>query len=143
MGIKRKPITWVENWEPARVVGLDSPCHDCTSHATDQGYPQIVRNGEHQHISRFLYEQEYGFLHRGTVVRHKCDNRKCINILHLLTGTQKENVADSLERAKLKEEDIIFIRTDTNLSSQELAEKFNIRRQYVNEIRRRETWTHI
>jgi len=34
----------------------------------------------------------------GMVVRHKCDNPKCCNPLHLTVGSQKENVADRVKR---------------------------------------------
>ena len=32
------------------------------------------------------------------VVRHKCDNPRCININHLVGGTQKDNMADMKKR---------------------------------------------
>ena len=32
------------------------------------------------------------------VVRHTCDNKRCVNPVHLLGGTQKENIQDSIER---------------------------------------------
>lgn len=37
----------------------------------------------------------------GLVVRHTCDNPRCINPEHLLIGTQKDNVADCKERGRL------------------------------------------
>lgn len=35
------------------------------------------------------------------VVRHKCDNPRCINIEHLEAGTHKDNYADMQERNRL------------------------------------------
>lgn len=32
------------------------------------------------------------------VIRHKCDNPSCININHLLIGTQADNIKDKVER---------------------------------------------
>lgn len=32
--------------------------------------------------------------HHGTVIRHKCDNRRCVNPDHLELGTQADNVKD-------------------------------------------------
>lgn len=34
------------------------------------------------------------------VVRHVCDNARCINPAHLVSGTQKENVADMHQRGR-------------------------------------------
>jgi hypothetical protein len=36
----------------------------------------------------------------GKVVRHTCDNRKCINPLHLKIGIAKDNVKDVDERGR-------------------------------------------
>ena len=97
----RKEIVSVKNWIPARIAGLDSPCLDCTSHAPDKdGYPQMNINSERKKMSlhRFLYIQEHGELPSHILVRHKCDNRKCINLDHLETGTHADNMRDKARR---------------------------------------------
>lgn len=34
------------------------------------------------------------------IVRHKCDNPRCINPEHLIGGTQKDNVQDCIDRGR-------------------------------------------
>ena len=36
----------------------------------------------------------------GMVVRHICDNPRCINPLHLMLGTQQDNIDDMMERGR-------------------------------------------
>ena len=38
--------------------------------------------------------------YHGSVIRHSCDNRSCVNPEHLLLGTQKDNVADMDSRGR-------------------------------------------
>lgn len=38
--------------------------------------------------------------YHGTVVRHKCDNPKCVNPNHLELGTQQDNVVDMRDRGR-------------------------------------------
>lgn len=49
---------------------------------------------------RLAYELTFGSIPDGLVVRHVCDNPPCVNPLHLLAGTQKENIADMMARGR-------------------------------------------
>jgi hypothetical protein len=53
-------------------------------------------------VHRELYKIFYGGFDENLVVRHRCDNRLCVNPEHLLLGTQKENMADASSRGRLR-----------------------------------------
>ena len=57
-----------------------------------------VNIGAHR-VSYKLYHGE--FPPEGLVVRHSCDNPKCVNPLHLDYGTKKDNAQDAVARGRL------------------------------------------
>ena len=70
-------------------------CWKCLSHCTDKdGYVRIRYNGKHDRLFRVLYQQKYGKISKGLVLRHVCNNAWCVNTEHLKVGTQKENYQD-------------------------------------------------
>jgi hypothetical protein len=77
-------------------------CFNCTSHKiSNSGYPMIRRieaGSNNMAVSRYIYIKNNSFLTKDIVVRHKCDNRRCINIEHLEIGTRADNVKDRVER---------------------------------------------
>ena len=88
-----------------RIAALtDKRAHDdCWNWigATDRhGYAVIKVNGRTRTASRVLYLDIMGNPW-SPVVRHKCDNPKCMNGAHLIGGTQKENLGDAKERGRL------------------------------------------
>lgn len=88
------------------------------------------------------------------VVRHACDNPRCVNPAHLSLGTQADNVADKVARgrhlfgeeaphAKLTEESVRQIKGLPERRSAEVAQLFNISRQSIADIRAGRTWKHV
>jgi hypothetical protein len=103
--------------------------------------------------------QKFGQLPKTTVIRHKCDNRLCINILHLEPGTLADNCRDRHGRgrtrggslpgsknpgSKLTEAQVLFIRKHHEKYSQnELAKKFGVCQTRISHIVLRKEWRHI
>ncbi|HEU0067826.1 MAG TPA: HNH endonuclease signature motif containing protein [Nitrospiraceae bacterium] len=54
-----------------------------------------------KYVHRWVYEMVYGPLKPGLVVRHKCDNRVCFRLSHLVKGTVADNNRDAQERGHL------------------------------------------
>ena len=77
---------------------LENGCIKCISHCTDKdGYVRIRYNGKHDRLFRVLYQQKYGKIPKGLVLRHLCNNSWCCNIEHLKVGTHKENMEDMIK----------------------------------------------
>lgn len=110
---------------------------------------------------RFSYEFHNGEIPNSidgqpTVIRHKCDNKLCVNWHHLEAGTHKDNVQDSIDRgmhprgekagpSKLTEADVRIIRRmkKRGMNHKEISEKFEVHPTTVGKIVRRQTWKHI
>jgi hypothetical protein len=107
---------------------------------------------------RRSYEIFKGAIPRNMDICHKCDNRACVNPLHLFVGTRLDNMQDAKRKgrmatgdrlgdrrgekgsaAKLKWSDVNEIRSSA-ASSSELAVKFGVTNTTINTIRRNKTW---
>lgn len=58
-----------------------------------------IREGRHVKAYRDFYKVPRVAI-KGFVVRHKCDNPRCINPIHLELGTHKDNTHDMLLRGR-------------------------------------------
>lgn len=131
-------------------------CHECTSHAPNtHGYPFLWVNGKPHNMHRVLYIEKYGELPSNIVVRHKCDNRKCINLEHLETGSHKDNSNDCKMRGrlntprgekrsdcKLTDAQILEIRNDLDTQGK-IAKKYKVNQSTVSRIKSGEKRQHV
>ena len=65
----------------------------CGTHA---GYPSIRVNGKSFPAHRVSYAIHHGAFAAEMVVRHRCDNARCVRPDHLEIGTHKDNAADMM-----------------------------------------------
>ena len=145
------------------VQQKENGCIECISHCQDNcGYTRIRVNKKPERLYRYIYEQKYGTISKGYVVRHKCDNPNCVNVNHLEIGTPKDNVRDLIERQpqkykqaqaeghkKIKGEDnknskLTEIEVENIYLSKssygKLAKIYNISKNNVWRIKHKETW---
>ena len=95
----------------------------------------------------------------GLVVRHTCDNPRCINPEHLLIGTREDNMQDMTTRnrqnkgecrpqAILTNEAVHYIKSNyrarcrTN-GQRALARKYNVSQKAIFSVLQGDTWKHI
>lgn len=125
----------------------------CCNGGKNGGYGTLTINRKQYRAHRISWEKRYGPIPKGGRICHTCDNRKCVRPHHLFLGTQTDNLRDCSKKgrisrgearplSKLKIEQVKKIRKDTNTHTQ-IAKEYNISRQTVIRIKRRETWKHI
>ena len=139
----------------------ENGCHNCTSHKTDKfGYPRINFNRKNITMHRYAYIVLKGKIEKGLVIRHKCDNPKCINIDHLEPGTIQDNVMDRHTRGrtsrqprtngevngmhKLKKEQVLeIISFKGKFSQTKIASMYNVSQAQIGNIHRGKSWSHL
>ncbi len=124
----------------------DSPsvtsCHNWNGGLSSDGYGSFWLSGRNvrAHVLAFVICNGY----RPIVVRHTCDNPRCVNPRHLIGGNYRDNALDARERGRTprtsRVEKVRKPRKNTNgskngravLTEQQVLE---IRRKYSNEGR--------
>lgn len=76
----------------------DSGCWEWNGNRFSNGYGQLYVAGRKHLTHRLAYETWVGPIPEGLLIRHKCDNKPCINPDHLETGTDADNKRDMIER---------------------------------------------
>jgi hypothetical protein len=90
------------------------------------------------------------------MVRHRCDNPRCVNPNHLQLGTHQDNMRDKVERdrqqkgervntAKLSTDQVIKIRQAVASGSSHTTQaiRYKVSPTNIGQIIKRETWKHI
>jgi hypothetical protein len=138
---------------------LDTPCVIFPGFKDRDGYGYVRHEGQMRPAHRVAYCKDKKIplsSIKGLVVRHMCDNPSCVFPLHLLLGTQLDNVRDREERgrrkppvgelngrSKLTQETAQEIRDarERGVSVKELASKYGIHQSTVYATLSSKTWT--
>lgn len=108
------------------------------------GYGQYTNNYKNYRAHRFSWTIYKGIIPDGLYVLHKCDERRCVNPLHLFLGTAKDNSDDAVSKnrhshleshgcSKLtnkQRKDIVHEFFDGK-SRMDLAQKYNVHQRTI------------
>lgn len=127
--------------------------------ATLDGYGSLGINGKHIKAHRFAYEQYYGPIPKGMLCCHRCDNRACVNPVHLFLGHPKDNSRDMVNkgrslrgerqpRAKLTEQEVTFVKAhfipyNSAFGVTALATKFQVSQSTIRSALKGRSWKHV
>ncbi|MCL6324025.1 HNH endonuclease [Pectobacterium polaris] len=105
------------------------------------------------YLHRLVYCQSQGLTLEdinGLVVRHKCDNPRCVNPNHLEIGTVRDNNIDCVLRGRHPKPNArIDLETAENIRSEyktrevtqkQIGEKYGLSRTHIGGIVRHEAW---
>jgi hypothetical protein len=123
---------------------------------TAGGYGSIRINGKAERAHRVAYTLTVGPIPDGMLLRHTCDNPKCVNPAHLLFGGKRENTKDALERgqhvvgekhykAKLQNHAIATIRSAlaAGVPGKYLAKQFGVDQTTISSIKLGKKWKYV
>jgi len=116
-------------------------CVEWEGQISPNGYGRMSDGKRYAH--RETWKEHNGDIPEGMVIKHKCDNKLCVNPEHLESGTQAENVKEAYDRGlrkptrKLTDEQIreIKVRLHTENNSA-LAREFGVSRFLICDIKK-------
>lgn len=117
------------------------------------GYPSFSLNGKSVGGHRFCYTVFHGPIPEDMVVRHRCDNPRCVNPYHLETGTHQDNMKDKFVRERtakgskngrsiLTEYQVKKIIEDKR-SRKEIAREYDVCPRTIDHIFNGTNWSHV
>lgn len=149
----RKPKPTVEFLRQSTTVNVQTGCWEWVGRLAATGYGMLCVGRKGAGAHRVMYKLTHGDIPVGHQIRHKCDNRKCINPDHLETGTIADNMRDKAERgratrgsshhsSKLTEDQARLIKHSSE-GPAALARLFGVSERAITFIKSGRNWKHI
>lgn len=148
---------------PAKIAeNTQTGCWEWLGFRSRDGYGIVHRAGKLLKAHRLAYCEANGKSLsdiQNVVVRHKCDNRKCLNPAHLNLGTNADNTQDRHIRgrdakgsrngnAKLTETQVRNIRAEyvpwsRTTGVKRLAQKYGVSISLIGQVVQNVIWKHV
>jgi hypothetical protein len=85
------------------TVKTETGCMEWQGWCNRKGYGEVgVKFNRNEHVHRVVFRGLRGPIPDGMIICHTCDNRKCINPLHLFPGTIDINNKDMALKGRCK-----------------------------------------
>jgi hypothetical protein len=132
-------------------VNKTEGCWEWTANKNHKGYGTLRLNGK----MRMAHRTSFEIYHKRSIIEemfilHSCDNRKCVNPLHLSEGTHQENMDDMVMKGRVKtkltEEQIIEIKqkyTEQKISQFVLAKDYNVNQSQISRYINGKRWKRL
>ena len=146
-------------WEKVNR-GSSAECWEWRGGKTRDGYGKIGLGRKWIGAHRISWMVHNGEVPSGLCVLHRCDNRGCVNPLHLWIGTNADNSLDMVAKgrwgggapagernggAKLIEEDVKRIRSAaaSGQTFGSIAREYQVSASLISVIVKRKKWKHL
>lgn len=139
--------------ESSPVFWNGTRCHEWCSCIAKNEYGQFSHKCKTYYAHRVAWELDKGPVPEGERVLHYCDNRRCVNLEHLFTGSTQDNSDDMKAKrrqahgvrvhgAKLDDDSVRNIR-DSLEDQAVLAERFGVSQGTISMVRTGRIWRHV
>lgn len=138
-------------WRKVNIANDGNDCWEWQGWRDKAGYGRYKVNGVVRQAHRVAYQLGYGVLPKGLYVIHWCNNRSCVNPMHLYLGTQADNVRDAVlsgraANAKLSIDKARAIRdryAAGGIRQKDLAAHYGVSVGVIWSVINRRAWNHV